>query len=107
MKAPVSTYRIQVRPSFDLDAVADVAGYLHELGADWVYLSPILEAESGSVSGSVCAQSTSIERPSSVNVSPADFGSLSADLPAVSITTSHIWFVRGGMRNSASSGSAL
>lgn len=51
MKAPVSTYRIQVRPSFDLDAVADVIGYLHELGADWVYLSPILEAESGSDHG--------------------------------------------------------
>ena len=51
MKAPVSTYRIQVRPSFDLDAVADVVGYLHELGADWVYLSPILEAESGSDHG--------------------------------------------------------
>uniref|UniRef100_UPI001F415EC8 malto-oligosyltrehalose synthase n=1 Tax=Agromyces humi TaxID=1766800 RepID=UPI001F415EC8 len=51
MKAPVSTYRIQVRPSFDLDAVADVAGYLHELGADWVYLSPILEAEPGSDHG--------------------------------------------------------
>lgn len=51
MKTPVSTYRIQVRPSFDLDAVADVLDYLHELGADWVYLSPLLKAESGSDHG--------------------------------------------------------
>lgn len=51
MKAPVSTYRIQVRPSFDLDAVADVMDYLHDLGADWVYLSPLLEAEAGSDHG--------------------------------------------------------
>ena len=51
MKAPVSTYRIQVRPSFDLDAVAGVVDYLHDLGADWVYLSPLLEAEAGSDHG--------------------------------------------------------
>ncbi len=51
MKTPVSTYRIQVRPSFDLDAVADVLDYLHELGADWVYLSPLLKAEEGSDHG--------------------------------------------------------
>lgn len=49
--APVSTYRIQVRPSFDLDAVAELAGYLHDLGADWIYLSPLLEAEAGSDHG--------------------------------------------------------
>lgn len=51
MKAPVSTYRIQVRPSFDLDAVAEVMDYLHDLGADWVYLSPLLESEAGSDHG--------------------------------------------------------
>jgi len=51
VKAPVSTYRIQVRPSFDLDAVAGVVDYLHDLGADWVYLSPLLEAEAGSDHG--------------------------------------------------------
>lgn len=51
MKAPVSTYRIQVRPSFDLDAVAEVMDYLHDLGVDWVYLSPLLESEAGSDHG--------------------------------------------------------
>jgi len=51
VKAPVSTYRIQVRPSFDLDAVADVAGYLHELGADWVYLSPSVRLLPGTRTG--------------------------------------------------------
>ena len=51
MKAPVSTYRIQVRPSFDLDAVAGIVDYLHDLGADWLYLSPLLESEAGSDHG--------------------------------------------------------
>ncbi len=39
---PRSTYRLQVRASFDLDAAADLVPYLRDLGADWVYLSPIL-----------------------------------------------------------------
>jgi (1->4)-alpha-D-glucan 1-alpha-D-glucosylmutase len=51
VKAPVSTYRVQVRASFDLDAVAGIADYLQALGADWVYLSPLLEAEAGSDHG--------------------------------------------------------
>jgi (1->4)-alpha-D-glucan 1-alpha-D-glucosylmutase len=51
VKAPVSTYRIQVRPSFDLDAVAGIVDYLHDLGADWLYLSPVLESEAGSDHG--------------------------------------------------------
>jgi (1->4)-alpha-D-glucan 1-alpha-D-glucosylmutase len=51
VKAPVSPYRIQVRPSFDLDAVAGIVDYLHDLGADWVYLSPLLESEAGSDHG--------------------------------------------------------
>ncbi|WP_308798518.1 malto-oligosyltrehalose synthase [Agromyces silvae] len=51
MRTPVSTYRIQVRQAFDLDAVAAVTDYLHDLGADWVYLSPLLEAEAGSDHG--------------------------------------------------------
>jgi len=51
VKTPVSTYRLQVRPSFDLDAVAGIVEYLHDLGADWVYLSPLLESEAGSDHG--------------------------------------------------------
>ena len=49
--APASTYRLQVTPSFDLFAATAVLPYLHDLGVDWVYLSPILEAEAGSEHG--------------------------------------------------------
>ncbi|WP_083527718.1 malto-oligosyltrehalose synthase [Curtobacterium ammoniigenes] len=48
---PRSTYRLQITPEFDLGAAADVVDYLRDLGADWVYLSPILEAEPGSMHG--------------------------------------------------------
>ncbi|RLK48099.1 malto-oligosyltrehalose synthase [Microbacterium telephonicum] len=51
MRVPASTYRLQVRAGFDLDAAADVTGYLHTLGADWAYLSPILQAATGSDHG--------------------------------------------------------
>ena len=51
MKTPVSTYRIQVRESFDLDQVASLVDYVKSLGADWIYLSPLLEAEAGSDHG--------------------------------------------------------
>jgi len=48
---PASTYRMQVRASFDLDAAAHVTDYLHDLGVDWAYLSPLLRATSGSGHG--------------------------------------------------------
>ncbi len=48
---PRSTYRLQVRQSFDLDSVARLADYVRELGADWLYLSPLLTATSGSDHG--------------------------------------------------------
>ncbi|GAA5155527.1 malto-oligosyltrehalose synthase [Nocardioides marinquilinus] len=48
---PVSTYRLQIRESFDLFEAARRLPYLHELGVDWVYLSPLLEAEPGSDHG--------------------------------------------------------
>ena len=51
MHAPKSTYRLQISEGFTLhDAAARVPG-LAELGVDWVYLSPILEAEPGSTHG--------------------------------------------------------
>lgn len=50
-RAPVSTYRLQVTADLDLFACARLLPYLHDLGADWVYLSPILEAEPGSTHG--------------------------------------------------------
>jgi (1->4)-alpha-D-glucan 1-alpha-D-glucosylmutase len=48
---PRSTYRLQIRAAFDLNAAAELTDYLRELGADWVYLSPVLEAEAGSDHG--------------------------------------------------------
>ena len=50
-RTPVSTYRVQVREAFDLHSVAELSDYLAELGVDWVYLSPLLEAEPGSDHG--------------------------------------------------------
>ncbi|MBP3042844.1 malto-oligosyltrehalose synthase [Arthrobacter jiangjiafuii] len=51
MRAPHSTYRLQIRPSFTLFDAADLVPYLADLGVDWVYLSPILTAEEGSDHG--------------------------------------------------------
>jgi (1->4)-alpha-D-glucan 1-alpha-D-glucosylmutase len=51
MRTPVSTYRLQITARFDLFAAAEVLSYLHDLGVDWVYLSPLLEAEPGSDHG--------------------------------------------------------
>jgi (1->4)-alpha-D-glucan 1-alpha-D-glucosylmutase len=48
---PLSTYRLQIRKGFDLDAAAAVTGYLRDLGVSWAYLSPILEATPGSDHG--------------------------------------------------------
>jgi (1->4)-alpha-D-glucan 1-alpha-D-glucosylmutase len=50
-RAPHSTYRLQVSPDFDLYAAARVLPYLHDLGVDWVYLSPLLASEPGSTHG--------------------------------------------------------
>ena len=51
MRTPVSTYRLQITAGFDLFAAARTLPYLHDLGVDWVYLSPLLEAEPGSDHG--------------------------------------------------------
>ena len=51
MRTPVSTYRLQITADFDLFAAARTLPYLHDLGVDWVYLSPLLEAEPGSDHG--------------------------------------------------------
>jgi (1->4)-alpha-D-glucan 1-alpha-D-glucosylmutase len=49
--APTSTYRLQIRPGFDLHAAADVCDYLATLGAGAVYLSPLLPSVRGSEHG--------------------------------------------------------
>ncbi len=48
---PASTYRLQIRPAFDLDAAAYLIPYLRDLGVGWVYLSPLLRATTGSDHG--------------------------------------------------------
>jgi (1->4)-alpha-D-glucan 1-alpha-D-glucosylmutase len=48
---PSSTYRLQVNSSFTLDDVAELLGYLQELGVGAVYLAPILKSRSGSMHG--------------------------------------------------------
>ena len=48
---PTSTYRLQVRPSFDLFAAADACDYLATLGVGAVYSSPLLPSARGSEHG--------------------------------------------------------
>jgi (1->4)-alpha-D-glucan 1-alpha-D-glucosylmutase len=51
MRVPASTYRLQITADFDLHAATAQLPYLHALGVDWVYLSPLLAAEPGSEHG--------------------------------------------------------
>jgi (1->4)-alpha-D-glucan 1-alpha-D-glucosylmutase len=51
MRVPASTYRLQITADFTLYDAASALPYLHDLGTDWVYLSPILRAEPGSPHG--------------------------------------------------------
>jgi len=48
---PSSTYRLQLRPEFTFADAADLADYLRDLGVGAMYLSPVLEAETGSTHG--------------------------------------------------------
>jgi malto-oligosyltrehalose synthase/malto-oligosyltrehalose trehalohydrolase len=59
--APTSTYRLQITEDFDLVAAAGVLPYLHDLGVDWVYLSPLLAAEADSEHGYDVADHTRID----------------------------------------------
>jgi (1->4)-alpha-D-glucan 1-alpha-D-glucosylmutase len=47
----VATYRLQLDPTFDLDAARRLAGHLAALGVSHVYLSPIFAARPGSTHG--------------------------------------------------------
>ena len=49
--APTSTFRLQVRPGFDLHAVAGCCDYLATLGVGALYLSPLLPSTRGSQHG--------------------------------------------------------
>ncbi|MFF0322933.1 malto-oligosyltrehalose synthase [Nonomuraea angiospora] len=44
MSRPASTYRVQLTPDFGFAQVAEIAGYLRDLGVSHVYLSPILQS---------------------------------------------------------------
>ncbi|WP_345750372.1 malto-oligosyltrehalose synthase [Microbacterium rhizophilus] len=50
-RVPRTTYRLQIRREFDLDAAAALVDYLAALGVDTVYLSPLLASEPGSNHG--------------------------------------------------------
>ena len=51
MRTPSTTYRLQINEDFDLFEASRRLAYLHDLGVDWVYLSPLLAAEPGSNHG--------------------------------------------------------
>lgn len=61
MHTPRSTYRLQIRSSFDLSAAAEIVPYLVDLGVDWVYLSPVLTAEEGSDHGYDVTDPTTVD----------------------------------------------
>lgn len=48
---PRSTYRLQVSAEFTLEQTAALADYVRLLGADWLYLSPLLQATRDSSHG--------------------------------------------------------
>ena len=51
MPIPTSTYRLQIQRDFTLDDAAGLVDYLRELGVGAVYLSPVLQATTGSPHG--------------------------------------------------------
>jgi (1->4)-alpha-D-glucan 1-alpha-D-glucosylmutase len=48
---PLSTYRIQLNSQFGFDDAAEIVPYLEELGIDYLYCSPVLQAAPGSTHG--------------------------------------------------------
>ena len=50
-RLPVSTYRLQLQPSFGFAAALEALDYLRELGVTDVYTSPFFAAEKGSTHG--------------------------------------------------------
>lgn len=50
-RTPISTYRLQLTGDFPLSDATGTVEYLRDLGVDWVYLSPLLQAVEGSTHG--------------------------------------------------------
>ncbi len=59
---PLSTYRLQLTPSFTFASAREVLPYLHRLGIRTVYLSPVLQARSGSQHGYDVADPSRVNR---------------------------------------------
>jgi len=51
MRIPRSTYRLQITAAFDLAGAEGILDYVIGLGADWIYLSPLLTSADGSDHG--------------------------------------------------------
>src|SRR4051812_6963261 len=51
MQIPRSTYRLQLNADFTLDDAGDILDYLHDLGIDHLYLSPVFAARPRSTHG--------------------------------------------------------
>ncbi|MFC0581585.1 malto-oligosyltrehalose synthase [Micrococcoides hystricis] len=50
-QSPTNTYRLQITADFTLEDAKEQLPYLRSLGIDWLYLSPLLDSESGSDHG--------------------------------------------------------
>src|SRR5262245_15329533 len=61
MRAPGSTYRLQLHAGFSLSDAAALTNYLHDLGVTDIYVSPLMKARAGSTHG------YDITDPNSVN----------------------------------------
>ncbi len=48
---PSSTYRLQLNRGLTFEDAAELVGYIHDLGIDTCYISPILKARAGSMHG--------------------------------------------------------
>ena len=51
MTTPLATYRVQLHAGFTLSDLHAQLDYLHALGVDWIYASPVLMAVPGSTHG--------------------------------------------------------
>jgi (1->4)-alpha-D-glucan 1-alpha-D-glucosylmutase len=61
MVVPRATYRVQVRPDFDLAAATGLVGYLADLGVTHLYSAPLLDALPGSEHGYDVADPTRVD----------------------------------------------
>ncbi len=50
-RSTTSTYRLQLNRGMTFDDARELVGYLHDLGIDTLYVSPILQARAGSMHG--------------------------------------------------------